>query len=270
MENILTIGIPTYNRPKSLAKHIDGVFLSNSLKYRIKVLVINDGGPTEIDELLQQRKEQFSNLTSARNSKNLGFARTFLKLIEACETKYLMLMADDDLVLFEDFEHLFELINIYEPDFISPQWLRKNQIYRGQSKTAKIKPKDFMKSSRHAPGLIFKVETIKKMIPDLNERLSRKCSASETYPQVTILIELILSNAKCWSLAVPVAKEGDALPSGIKDQKGNHYTSFASRLQQAADFDAYILAFPKSNVRDQILNKCRNIYLIRLLRSKFF
>ena len=49
------------------------------------------------------------------------------------------------------------------------------------------------------------------------------------------------------------------------DSSGNQYWSFASRLQQAADFDSFILSLAESENRNLILKQSRILTLLNVL-----
>lgn len=189
-----------------------------------------------------------------KNSTNLGFPKTLVKIFEKCQTKYLMMMADDDQIIQDHFVKILKFLDENKPDLLSPQWLYKNGKFgRGIKTTRKVNIKEHRLCSGHAPGVIFNMHNTKQFIPLIESRINAKCAATITYPLVSFAIALILANNNCWRYGAPIAMEGDNCESGIKDSNGNHYSSLNSRIQQIAAFDDFILTFEDSKTRNQLL-----------------
>jgi len=269
----ITIGIPTFRRFESIVKLIDQIKASLVLREKAKVIIINDSGNDydciEYDNYFE--KSDFSdNLIDCsyiKNEANIGYSRTFLRLFEECDTEYLLVMADDDLLIDDNFIEILDFLEKNKPDIASPQWLRNEKLYRGESITRKVEAEEYKRCCGHAPGVIYNVKKASEFLPLLRERISMNCSAALTYPQVLLCISMMITYDNCWHLSYPIAKEGDALGSGIKDSSGNHYGSFASRLQQAAAFDDFILSFKENDYRNRVLKQSRFSSLSSVIKS---
>ncbi|MDR1267617.1 MAG: glycosyltransferase family 2 protein [Holosporales bacterium] len=92
---LVTIGIPTYERPHLLPRALESVAKQT---YRpLEVYVVDDGTPgTENEKIVDSFKKKIPGLAFYKNPKNLGFARTYFELVERATGEFFMWMADDD------------------------------------------------------------------------------------------------------------------------------------------------------------------------------
>ena len=113
MEKILTIGIPTYKRPHSCAKLLNQILNSQILNDNVKVIVVNDSGSEEFEKEYATIINSYDGLdiNYLTNVQNIGFPKSLLKLFSFCETKYLMMMADDDMIVIDFLEDILRFLN---------------------------------------------------------------------------------------------------------------------------------------------------------------
>lgn len=260
----ITLGIPTFRRPEALMGLLTHVKDTKGLRDNVKVLVVDDSGTEQYwdkyDDLINYYSSEFDSgkFTYIKNNENLGFARNLAKLIELTETDYLLVMADDDLIVEDDFLRILEFIETKRPDILSPRWVsQKGRIGRGGGETRLITLEEHRLCCGHVPGLFFNVGKVRDVLPYLYARVESGCSAALTYPSVILSIALLMKRTNIWYFDGVIAKENGALPSQIKDASGNHYADMASRIQQIASFDQYILSFPASEARDRMLHASR-------------
>lgn len=274
IQHTLTIGIPTYNRPNALAKVIKNLENLYSIYSTFSVLIVDDSS-LEIHKLKNAEiiktydNNKSFNIDYYPNSKNLGFARSFIKILKHCKTDYLMLLADDDKVIPNHFKEILSFATKNKVALLSPQWLYKNskKLGRGIKTTRRIEPKEFRKCSGHAPGLIINVSAYKKEILRVEYRLRNNCFATTTYPLVTFTAGVLLKYKTLYWYNKPLVMEGDSEPSNIKDTSGNHYSSINSRLQQIAAFDDMLFSLPESKYRDEMLFESRVWSIYKVLAA---
>jgi glycosyltransferase involved in cell wall biosynthesis len=238
---ILTIGIPTYNRAEAVFKLLEQI-VEHQIYSIAQILVIDDGGTDgSYDKLTTTSSFVNENIIFLRNKENIGYARTFVRMFSECRTKYLMMIADDDLLIPENIKNLITYLESVNPDFVSPQYLLKDgKVYRGRKYTHNIDPKDFFSSSAHASGLVYKLSTCSDSIKLLLTWIKSKKECALLYPQVVIVAKLLHSGASCKWLALPTVIEGSNLPSQLKDSFCNSYWSFESRWRQLKSFNEFI------------------------------
>jgi glycosyltransferase involved in cell wall biosynthesis len=266
----ITIGIPTYRRAESLVKLLENITTLSELKIDIDVLIIDDSGTKECNIKNKKGIESFKSLkiNYIINHVNLGFPRTLLKLIKECKTKYLILIADDDIFIKDNLIDILDFVDKNSPDLLSPQWLYKSGKFgRGINSTRKVLPEEHRLCCGHAPGVIFNVEKAKEFFNVIEDRIKLSCNATLTYPLVSLSIPLMLFYDNCYWYGKPIVMEGDACESGLKDSKGNHYSTTASSIQQIAAFDDYILSFEESERRKRILFAARSWSFQKVLNS---
>ena len=247
----MTIGVPTYNR----GSVVEGLTITASrfaAESRLRVLVLNDGSKDDTDTRLGALQVKGYPFNFESNRKNLGYARTFLRLFELCDTEYLMVMADDDHLIERGVSESLEVLAREPYSFVCTQWLQAGRVYRGREHFMQMTPSDVL-CSRHAPGLIYRVQDTTEARNFLKERLSLRCSYAEMYPQVLVVLHMLLNRKVCCYLPIATAREGFSMESGINDAHGDTYYSLRSRLRQAASFDEILSTFPLSDELTEVV-----------------
>jgi glycosyltransferase involved in cell wall biosynthesis len=264
-KSILTIGIPTYNRPQKLLESLE--HLSRAAIFsRMPVLVIDDGSePATVENVAEFTGNP--NFVYRKNEFNRGYPRTLFRLFEECETEYLLVTADDDLISVEDIGALEKRLLDERPDFASTIYLLGGKPYRGAKFTRPIAPSEYIDCSGHAPGLVYRVAAFKAMIPQIMSRLEQGKADAACYPQVLFAIATLLEQRKAIWVDVVGAFENGNLPSGLADVDGGKYWDYASRLRQFAAFDDFIASYPTDNkeIREEMLRTHRKNFIHRIM-----
>jgi glycosyltransferase involved in cell wall biosynthesis len=93
--SLVTIGIPTYNRPRELERAIDSALAQD---HRALELLVSDNASE--DQAVRRVCERFASadprVRIVRQPHNLGHARNYQWLLEAARGEYFMWLADDD------------------------------------------------------------------------------------------------------------------------------------------------------------------------------
>ena len=130
---LLTLGIPTYDRPQKVRELLAD--MSAPLKSRqFDVLVIDDGHNPATREAAHEHVGH-PGFVYLRNDANLGYAGTFCRLIETCQTEYIMALADDDLLATENIGCIEAVLTKERPAFASPNYRLGSAVYRGFAAT---------------------------------------------------------------------------------------------------------------------------------------
>lgn len=239
---LLTIGIPTYNRAEDVSSMLRAV-LAHPASDLVELVVVDDGSSDGTFARVNDDPEIPRRARVLHNAENLGYARTFVRLFRECRTEYLMLTADDDHVMMQNLRPLLEHLSRERPAFASPQFIREGRVSRGRTATASIAPSDFLNASAHAPGLVYRVEDCLPALDALLERVEAEEVDARVYPQVHVVIMLLLAGLNCQWLALPTVEEGAYRPSGIRDAAGGAYWSLESRWKQLKAYDALISGY---------------------------
>ena len=97
MENhsLVSVGIPTYNRPQGLRLALECVTLQT---YKNLEIIISDNFSTnpEVELVIKEYKDKDQRIRYFRNSENIGATKNFDLVLEKATGKYFMWAADDD------------------------------------------------------------------------------------------------------------------------------------------------------------------------------
>lgn len=239
---LLTIGVPTYNRSASVSRLLRSL-MADLKSLPVKVVIIDDGSDDSTYTDLSNIPFIASQVRLLRNDINLGYPRTFARLFAECDTEYLMIVADDDQVIVENLSLLLDYLTREQPSFVSPQFMRGTTQYRGQDETGPITPAQFLTASAHASGLVYRVQDCTTPLTELEQRVTSRQADALVYPQVVVVVQLLIAARKCEWLAIPTVREGSLEPSGIRDADGNTYWSVESRWQQLKAFDSLLAEY---------------------------
>lgn len=107
---ILSICIPTYNRPECLLNCLNSIVISNrNKKIDFEVCISDNCSDADIEKLINPFKKEL-NIKFNRNNKNLGFAVNILKVVSMASGDFVWLIGNDDLILPHALEKLNSII----------------------------------------------------------------------------------------------------------------------------------------------------------------
>ena len=104
---ILTVVIPTYNRPQHLKNLVQLLLPQRTPRW--KLLIVDNHSPTPVRDLVP------SDVEVIRNPTNIGSAGNFPRCFEMMATDWVWMIGDDDLVDADAIEHVLAMVNQY-PD----------------------------------------------------------------------------------------------------------------------------------------------------------
>jgi len=105
---ILTIAIPTYNRPTQIQTQIR--LLLPQLNEQVNLVVYDNCSEPSVKSCFSD--EELQNFTLIRNKVNVGADANIAKCFENCSTKWLWSLSDDDFVKEDVVQFLLDLLNI--------------------------------------------------------------------------------------------------------------------------------------------------------------
>lgn len=127
---ILSICIPTYNRPKELYECLQSIIFSHSLEHDEVELIVSDNSSSNAAELVvNEFKIKYKNIFYFKNVENIGGENNFRLAILRATGKYAWLMGDDDkiadnglndiLTILKKNDHSLMIVNfsIFSKDF---------------------------------------------------------------------------------------------------------------------------------------------------------
>jgi len=110
---LLTVAIPTYNRPETLQKTLDTLKAENPELFF--VLVSDDSSTDSVEELVRSYQKEMPNLIYSRNPENLGFSGNVSQLYELTTTRYVWFLCDDDTVYQGAIPKIIQSLEKHEP-----------------------------------------------------------------------------------------------------------------------------------------------------------
>ncbi|RME57043.1 glycosyltransferase [Candidatus Parcubacteria bacterium] len=114
---MLTIAIPTYNRPKHLDKQLKTLVRIDGFS-RVKLLVSDNGEDDRSERVCKKYIRRYKNIAYIRNQFNIGFDANLQKLYNYSRTKYIWFLSDDDDVFLDDYYTIFYVLDHFKPDLL--------------------------------------------------------------------------------------------------------------------------------------------------------
>ena len=107
---LLSICIPTYNRPSSLTNCLNSLYYQKNLdKKNFEICISDNCSRFNIQTIIKPFKKKL-NIRYQKNKKNLGFAMNVLKVSSMAKGKFIWFLGDDDLVVKNSIKYLITLI----------------------------------------------------------------------------------------------------------------------------------------------------------------
>ena len=109
---LLSICIPTYNRPISLANCLNSFYQQKKInKNDFEICISDNCSKQNITKVIKPFKKKL-NIWFSKNKKNLGFAMNVLKVSLMAKGKFIWFLGDDDLVVNNSINYLLKLIKL--------------------------------------------------------------------------------------------------------------------------------------------------------------
>lgn len=110
---LLTVAIPTYNRPKQLEKIIQQLQKEENQNF---ILLIADDSSDNLTEMtVEKYKGKMKNLVYHKNKVNLGYSGNVCNLYDLAKTRYIWFLCDDDTVLLGAIDKIIRAVKKYIP-----------------------------------------------------------------------------------------------------------------------------------------------------------
>ena len=104
---LLSICIPTYNRPEHLRNCLDSISQQNARDF--EVCISDNASKSDITKIIKPFKKKFR-IKYKRNKRNLGFAMNVLNVSLMAKGKFIWFLGDDDLLNKNSLNYLINLI----------------------------------------------------------------------------------------------------------------------------------------------------------------
>ncbi len=267
--NLLTIGIPTYNRKKTILNCLDNLY-KNKIHLKANVLIIDNSSEDQTYDTINKKYSHVFNIF--KNKSNIGFSGSTIKLFEICSTEYLLWLPDEDIIVDKNLDRLIEILTKNSYFFLCPQYYLNNnklKLYRGNNEmklTSSI-TYDLWILSSHLPGLIFNVSKTKKIINKFTTLIKNYPNVTKYYPQLFILSDLLIQDyKKCMFLNFEICSQEVFLEdTHDKDFTGTGYGGLVTRWLLHKEFVEYLTDLVNKNNNNNTLKK-----LLSFQRKRIF
>lgn len=248
MNKKLTIGIPTFQRKDVVLDNVfellnDEIIKNNDISIIIIDNCSNDGTFEELKDLIDQQRHP--NISVFQNHTNIGVFSSIFKIFDLCKTDYLMLLSDEDHVITSNLAKVLAFLNKHSPAFVCPQFILNDVVYRGNFETRAVKTQEWEKSAYYISGLIYDVDSIKKILSAKKQELLKPYIY---YPWNLMVSELLCFSSKgVWFIDIPIAFKKYDLETKISNEfSEGKYWHIASRWEQLKAVDEYFRKCMKS------------------------
>jgi hypothetical protein len=150
-----------------------------------KLLIINDSD-TKLNLSGYLNSEFENEVQVIENGMNLGYARTFAKILVNCDTEYCLVMADDDDFVISGIIELSRKLGENDAAILVTQWIGRDQSPSKKLQIGRLSILDIRTAFNHAPGIVYRVSRTKQFVPQLEDELQRSNVLAQFFPQVLL------------------------------------------------------------------------------------
>lgn len=204
--SLLTVAIPTYNRPKNTELILKE--LLNQYDGSFDVLITDDSSNEEVKEVADKYLDKMPNMRYVKNETNLGFSRNVNKLYELSNTEYVWFLCDDDLVTKDALKEIQKGLNNHKPTVAVFNHLHTDPY--GQAMNAGVEHdiiyeniEDLGNDYQPLMRTTFLSTLVVKKVGDISE-IMEKDYADNVYFQVTLSLLLLSREFRYAEFAFPV------------------------------------------------------------------
>lgn len=137
---LISICIPTYNRIDDLKKCLGTLLVKYGNSEEVEVVVIDNGSSDKTSDFLIENNNIFSNTSFYIRECNAGFDINVLDCYYKAKGEYVHFLGDDDILIFEAFDELMQLIKKDALDLVISSYTIKtsNKTYNAVNKQQQL------------------------------------------------------------------------------------------------------------------------------------
>lgn len=122
VSRLLTIGMPTYNRSRSLNKMLSRLILDvGDNAKNIEIIISNNCSTDDTQNVIEKWVAQYTGdilIRTIKNDQNIGVVRNLISLFYLAQSQYFMFLGDDDGLNSESFSRTLELLLTEKPSAV--------------------------------------------------------------------------------------------------------------------------------------------------------
>ena len=192
-KSILTVMIPTYDRNEILLKNLS--VLLPLIPLNVKCVILDNHSQVPVHQTISPLLNQYPNIDIkvVRNNANVGGNGNIMRCLEVCETDYVWILGDDDVVQNNAFKLIFSEIEKY-PDAIYFNFSTLGGVTR-KSRIVSCGIDDFMRSGIDDLGQIMFISSSIFSAKSLREHCDVGYHyAFTTLPHIVTLFSSLMSS----------------------------------------------------------------------------
>lgn len=96
---VISICIPTYNRPACLKQCLDSIvkqFADSAVRDQVEILISDNASPDNTKQVVKSFMERNDNITYVRNEENLGVDQNMINVVAMASGEFVWFLGDDD------------------------------------------------------------------------------------------------------------------------------------------------------------------------------
>ena len=124
--NLFSIFIPTYNRSQSLFLTLKSI-LSQVKDTDVNIVISDNSRNDETKEMVNSFQGEYKYIRYYKNEENIGIDRNMLKVLDLCDSKYCLMMGDDDIFMEDAFNNIIKFIENKDYDFVALNSINYNK-----------------------------------------------------------------------------------------------------------------------------------------------
>ena len=112
---LLSICIPTYNRPTHLENCLESILISKKSckNFKFEVCVSDNGSKHNINKIIKKYSKKL-NIKFHKFKRNLGISLNFLKVVDMAAGEFVWTIGNDDLLLPHSLKKIYKLLNSHK------------------------------------------------------------------------------------------------------------------------------------------------------------
>jgi glycosyltransferase involved in cell wall biosynthesis len=208
---LLTITIPTYNRPKQLLSTLNAIL--PQLTSECQILILDNNSAAPIDFVFEKitDKSNLKRIEIVRNKNNIGACANVARCIELCSTPYIWILSDDDFPLPDAIETIIRNIK-EQPEIVFFNYYC--ELFQRNKSTITVGLVDFINNIDDFSNLLFLSNNIYRM-DFIKENIQFAYQYSFTLaPQIAILLQSLDINSPTKFVAEKIVSWGKSETEG--------------------------------------------------------
>lgn len=135
MDKLLTIAIPTYNRPEKTRRALEAI----AIQYdeRAEILICDDSTTNDTADVVHELQKIIP-INYIKNKINLGYDKNFIQCFRKASGKFVLLMGDDDLLINGSLTHILSVLSANDNmawiflnfGFFKNEYIDENSFYK--------------------------------------------------------------------------------------------------------------------------------------------